>query len=192
MKAFLHAARLSESAFVLRVQERFGLLGYARWCKALELAALHSKPAAPGVVALSWSDWCAALECDGETLGEFLAFAERGKQISRDGDGRVAFLGFAELLPVEPDPEPFLFTQPAQVANYLGISLAMPKWLVEDPSNVALFRRWVAANVTREELDEAANAAAPAVAAGGGGLQPVDLHEHLMKARKRRLDDARA
>lgn len=186
MAAFLHSARLSEDRYMQALQARFGLIGYARWLKTLELVASAPRGEVPGLVAMPWADWLMALECDDDALGELLEFAERSGKVRRHAD-RFEFVGFGDLLPVEPEPVPFLFTAADQVSNWCAIELAMPGWLLERVETQRLFRRWVASNVTRDELEQAAQAAAK----GAASLSPDAVHACLMEIRRARIEAAR-
>lgn len=177
----------SSQPIVLKIEQRFGLSGFARLVKLLEQLAASPSPGS-GVIELPASDWRDALQAGPLELNVFLAY------LAADG-----------FLALEQDPEPGspLRVTVAQPANFLQ-PLLLPRvanhwyqWLAghhglseqqgKDPYNQSLFRRWCATNVTIDEM----NAAIEQANKAGTALEPVGLHTLLMTVRKDKLEMAR-
>ena len=177
----------SSQPIVLKIEQRFGLSGFARLVKLLEqLAASPSQ--GRGVIELSASDWRDALQAGPLELNVFLAYLA--------ADGFIA-------LEQGPEPGSPLRVTVSQPASFLP-PLLLPRaanhwhqWLVsyhglseqqgKDPYNQSLFRRWCATNVTIDEM----NAAIEQANKAGTALEPVGLHTLLMTVRKDKLEVAR-
>ncbi|NKF30436.1 hypothetical protein HER21_28620 [Pseudomonas sp. BGM005] len=183
-------ANFSAQPVVSRVQHRFGLAGYARLVKMLELLGSND-PAGGGVVPLPKSDWVAALQVTAEELHEFLSFLARGGWLSySEGDEPgaplvVHFLKADEFLPYA---EPLLFSAPDQWVFWCETELNMRREVTSDPASQALFRRWCASNVTVAEMLQACEEAAPQ----HDQLTPSVLHAQLQAVRRERLDKAKS
>lgn len=179
----------SAQPVVRKVEQRFGLAGFARMVKIIELLA--TSPARnTGAVALRPSDWRDALQCGEQELTEFLAYLQKAGWLAVAQEDAAAPLvvtlaNAALYLPDGADPQ--LFTTPAQWADWCSVDLSFPAWLISDPATQALFRRWCASNVTTQEMAEAVNLAI----AGGVNLSPVELHEQLQTVRRQRIEKAR-
>lgn len=174
---------------VRKVEQRFGLAGFAQMVKVLEL--LSTSPArSAGVIELRPSDWLEALQLGREELDKFLAYLQAAGWLTFSQEDACAPLvvtvsNAALYLPAAEDPQ--LFTAPAQWADWCAVELAFPAWLIKDAHTQQLFRRWCASNVTTSEMTEAVHAAVDAKAT----LSPVELHEQLSAVRRQRLEKAR-
>lgn len=183
-------AGLSASVIARKVEQRFGLPGFARLIKILELLAASPARAA-GQIELPPSDWLEALGMGPAELDEFLAYlaaadwltleqgAERGAPL------RVTLLQVAALLPGP--TEIGLPTEPHQWQAWCIAELGMPHASTQDPYVQQLFRRWCASNVTLAEAEAAALAAAKV----RQSLHPQDLHGELQRIRAARLERAK-
>lgn len=183
-------ANFSTWSVASRVQKRFGLFGYARLIKMLELLG-SSDPASSGVVPLPKNDWLEALAITAEDLHEFLNFLAKGGWLTfTEGDEPgaplvVHFLKADEFLPYA---EPLLFSAPDQWVFWCETELNMRREVTSDPSSHALFRHWCASNVTVAEMLQACEEAAPQ----HDQLTPSVLHVQLRSVRRERLEKAKA
>ena len=180
-------AGLSSDPAVLQIERTFGLAGYARLLKMLELLASHNDPYA-GRLAMGRAAWCDVLQAQEAELEAFL------QCLSGAGLIEPASLGTHQLViqfrtaeRFLPEPAPALPTDPTQWAFWLQTELNMPRPLVDDPHAVALFRRWVASNVTVTEMHEAVTRAV----AAKDKLTPTELHKQVHSVRSDRLAKAR-
>lgn len=172
---------------VLKVEQRFGLGGFAHLVKLLELFAVSPSRDA-GLIELSVSDWHEALQTGPAGLPVFLAYLEAAGWLTQEQDAepgaplRVTLSDFAAFLPVLELP---------RVANdwrlWFTAELSMPDAHAKDPYTQALFRRWCATNVTLEEM----NAAVELAIQAGAAPTPSNLHNFLMTVRKDKLERAR-
>lgn len=73
MKWLKHMADASDDEFMEELEEKFGLEGYARWWKTLEIIAkaMDKNPAFPGAVH-TVDKWCQFLKCKRKVLLSFL------------------------------------------------------------------------------------------------------------------------
>lgn len=183
-------ADLSAQPLARKVEQRFGLVGFARLVKLLELLAASAERDAC-VIALPASDWEEALQVGRADLDTFLAYLEAAGWLSRDQGAepgaplRVTLLQAETLLPAATDPQ--LFSRANQWAQWCTAELGMPPGVTSDPYTLQLFRRWCASNVTLDEMQEAVQLAI----AKHNSLKPTDLHEMLQAVRRTRLERAR-
>lgn len=180
-------ANFSALPIVLKVEQRFGVAGFARLIKLLEL--LPSSPDhALGIIELPASDWQSALQVGSHDLTAFLAYLATDGFLSVEQSQesgaplRVTLAGPCDFLPAAQLPK---------VANewcqWLAVELSMPAHHGKDPYNQSLFRHWCATNVTIDEM----NAAIELAIKAGAGLTPSNLHTFLKTVRKEKLDVAR-
>ena len=150
---------------VLKVEQRFGMAGFARLIKLLELFA-SSPSRNTGVVALPVSDWLDALQVDPQDLGFLLDY-----------------LAKAEWLTLEQGEEP---GSPLRI-TLADFTMFLPPLLGKDPYTQDLFRRWCASNVTIEEMELAIELARKASTAPS----PPALHDFLKTVRNTKIERAR-
>lgn len=189
MTALSFPSNFSALPDVWRVEKRFGLAGFARLIKLLELLGA-SDPAVGGVVPLPKSDWLEALEASTDELHELLNFLSRSGWLSyTEGDepGAPLVVHFHHADDFLPNPEPILFTAADQWVFWLETELNMRREVTSDPASQSLFRRWCASNVTVTEMIQACDEAAPT----NPQLSPSVLHAQLQIVRRARLDIAR-
>jgi hypothetical protein len=183
------AGDFSAQPVARKVEQRFGLAGFARVVKILELLAC-STDAASGVVSMPASDWLDVLQCGRLELDEFLRFLEKAGWLTVGGDEpgaplAVTVTNAAAFLPDATDPQ--LFTRADQWRAWCSVELAAPQWLLDDAATQRLFRIWCAVNVTTAEMLDAVKAAIDAK----GDVGPATLHEQLNIIRRARLERAK-
>ena len=180
-------AGLSSDRAMLQIERTFGLAGYARVLKMLELLASHSDPYA-GRLSMARSAWLDVLQAQEAELEAFLqCLAGVGLVSVADPTASPLVVEFRQVERFLPEPAPALPTDPQQWALWLQTELNMPRPLIDDPHALALFRRWVASNVTVTEMHEAVTRAV----AGKDPLRPTELHKHVHAVRSERLAKAR-
>lgn len=176
---------LSSDPAVLQIERTFGLAGYARLVKLLEQLAAHSDPYA-GRLRIQRESLMDLLQAQ---AGELEAFLQClcGVELATVVTGATVEMQFRQPERFLPEPAPALPTDPTQWAFWLQTELNMPRQLVDDPHAVALYRRWVASNVTVTEMHEAVTQAV----AAKDQLSPTGLHKHVHAVRSARLAKAR-
>jgi hypothetical protein len=190
MPAFSLPSNFSASAVATRIESRYGLAGFARLIKLLEILAT-SDTASGGVVPLPRSDWRDALGVTDDELYDFLGALMRSGWLSySEGDepGAPLVVVFCQADDYLPQAEPLLFTSPDQWVFWCGTELNMRREVTGDPLTLGLFRRWCASNVTVTEMLQACEEAAP----HHFELTPGVLHTQLQSVRRVRLEKARA
>lgn len=196
MRGFRVPAGLSDLVISRKLEQRFGLLGFARMVKLVELVAALSAPDSPTSVVIAWGDFMIAVGCNQEAAGEFLAYCEQARVIDRateDGRLRLTLIGELAVMvtseaPPPPVPSgPLLFTADKQWTAWFIAELNCPPYLANDPATRQLFRRWCATNVTVDEVQAAVELAIKASEAP----QPAVLHDHLKTVRNTKIERAR-
>lgn len=172
---------------VLKVEQRFGVAGFARLIKLLEQFAASPSRAA-GVVELDGSDWREALQIGPLELSVFMTYLAADGFLYLDQPPepnsplRVTLSDFQAFLPASPLP---------RVANewrlWFIAEAQMPEDQGKDPYIQSLFRRWCASNTTVDEM----RAAIELASQEGADKSPATLHNYLMTVRKEKLELAR-
>lgn len=183
------SGQLSMSPLVQNLERRFGLVGYARLVKMLELLAA-SDIAAGGVVPLPKSDWLDALQVSADELHAFLCFLSKAGWLTySEGDepGAPLVVDFLKADDFLPEPVPILFAGANQWIFWCETELNMRREVTGTADSQGLFRRWCATNVTLDEM----NAAIELAVKAGTALTPTNLHTLLMTVRKEKLEVAR-
>lgn len=193
MSATTFPVGLSEMVIGRKVEQRFGLLGLGRLLKLVELVTERAdKTVTTPTAVVAWGDFLAALHCNQEDAGEFLSYCDHARVLDRgDEDGRLRLTLVGELVArlVPPAAEPLalgarqLFDTDKQWAEWFKADLNCPPYLVNDPTTRQLFRRWVASNVTTDEVEAATERAIKA----GEAPHPAVLHDHLRALRADKL-----
>ena len=180
-------ADFSALPIVHKVEQRFGLSGYARLIKLLELFA-SSPLRHAGVIELPISDWGDALQAGPHDLNTFLVYLTKAAWLTMEqaeelgAPLRVTLIAFAEFLaPLE------LPKIADQWRQWFEAELSMPPLLGKDPYTQDLFRRWCATNVTIAEMEQAIDLARTA----NMGPSPTALHEFLKTVRNTKIERAR-
>jgi hypothetical protein len=196
MRGFRVPAGLSDLVISRKLEQRFGLLGFARMVKLVELVAAMSDADSPASVVVAWGDFMVAVGCNQEAAGEFLAYCEQARVIDRateDGRLRLTLIGELAVMvtseaPPPPVPAgPVLYTTDKQWKDWFIGELACSPYLANDPSTRQLFRRWCATNVTIDEIEAAVELAIKASEAP----TPAALHDHLKTVRNTKIERAR-
>lgn len=189
MSAFIHAANLSATEVVKKIEAEFALVGYARFIKTLELVAGQGSES--GTLTLSWSAWEAALAGDQESLAEFFAFCANAGAFEMEDAGDTVVIRCPTLERpasgiTSPATDSTLFTEPAQWAEWFIEDLSWPPAMANDPNNLRLFRHWCASNVTVGDMCAAIQVAIKE----NTGMSAGALHKQLRALRQRRIEEA--
>jgi hypothetical protein len=195
MRAIRIPAGLSGLVIAKKLEQRFGMLGFARMVKLVELVAEMTAPAEVPSVVVAWGDLLIALGCNAQDAGDFLTYCEHARVLDRgndDGRARLTLLGELAALLDDAAPSaapalPVLFTQEQQWVEWFKEEWACPPYLANDPCTRQLFRRWIATNVTIEEVEAAVELAKEAREAP----TPAALHDHLKTVRNTKIERAR-
>ncbi|WP_395593090.1 hypothetical protein AB4P93_00295 (plasmid) [Pseudomonas sp. B26140] len=184
---------LSEMVIGRKVEQRFGLLGLGRLLKLVELVIerMDGSRAAPTAV-VAWGDFLAALHCNQEDAGEFLAYCEHARVLDRGGEeGRLRLTLVGELVarfapldaPAQAVGDRQLFSTDKQWVEWFKSDLNRPPYLLNDSVTRQLFRRWCVNNITVDEVEAAIERAIKA----GEAPHPAVLHDHLKALRADKL-----
>ena len=172
---------------VLKVEQRFGMAGFARLIKLLELFA-SSPSRHSGVIELPISDWVDALQAGPQDVNEFLAYLAKAEWLSvEQGEEpgsplRITLTAFEVFLP------PLELPKIAdQWRRWFEVELSLPPLLAKDPYTQDLFRRWCASNVTIDDMELAIELARKANTAPS----PTALHDFLKTVRTTKIERAR-
>jgi hypothetical protein len=188
-------AGLSALVIVRKVEQRFGMIGLARLIRLVELVADASTVPAPGSAVVAWGDALQALGCAQDAAVEFLTYCEHAQVLERStGEGMLQLTLRGELAAMLVDAPaeaaqaaPVLFTREQQLADWFMADLNCPPYLANDPGSRSLFRRWIATNVTVEEIEAAVQMAIEA----REPPSPAALHDHLRAVRNAKIERAR-
>jgi hypothetical protein len=179
----------SSLPIVLKVEQRFGLAGYARLVKLLELFTTSSDRAA-GLIELPPSDWRGALQAGPLELSLFLDYLAQDGWLSQEQGAepgaplRITLADPGPFLPMLAEPE--LFKCADQWRAWFTEQLNMPELTAKDPYVTQLFRRWVANNVTTQEIEAAIELARRA----NVGPSPAALHDFMKTVRNTKIEQA--
>lgn len=181
----------SASVIACKIEQRFGLAGFARLVKLLELFGASSERSA-GRLSLPLSDALDALRCGRAELELMLSYLSAADFLAFELDVSHS----AVLVVVLSQPAPFLGTsadpallaRPCDWATWGRTELSWPPDQVTEPYSQQLFRRWVATNVTTCEAVAAANAQLDT----GGDINPPALHAAIARHRAERLARAKS
>ncbi|MNG63291.1 hypothetical protein D3C79_215150 [compost metagenome] len=168
------------------VERAFGLEGYARLVKLLELLAGY-EPAAAGVLTMTSAAWCEWLSASPGELRQFLEHLGRSGWLRYSQEDGVITVDLLKADDFLPGPAPVLFIDPGQWVFWCETELNMPRQVTSDPYTQQLFRRWCASNVTVTEMLQACELASQAPP----DLSPTALHRHLQTVRRLRLEQAK-
>lgn len=183
-------ARFSSDPIVERVQEKYGLEGYARLVKLLERLA-EADPSAEGKVSGRLSGWLSLLQQSQAQFFAFLQFLARCGWVrfepvsTLDAELTLEFCSAASHLP---DLSPTLLSSPEQWAFWCEIELNMPAAMSRTEPAQSYFRRWCASNVTVTEMEAAIEEGARA---NDLSITPSALNSRLASIRKARLEAAK-
>ncbi|SFB46270.1 hypothetical protein [Azotobacter beijerinckii] len=196
MRGFRVPGGLSALVIARKLEQRFGLVGFARLFKLVELVADAATVPAPASAVLAWGDVLQGLGCGQDDTVEFLTYCEHAQVLDRaSDDGRLRLTLRGDLAAMLIDPPavsvpatPVLFTHEQQWIDWFLAEWSCPPYLAAEPSTRQLYRRWIASNVTVEEAEDAS----ARVMAAREVPVPAVFHDHLMAVRKEKIERARA
>jgi hypothetical protein len=196
MQGFLKVTGLSGLVVVRKLEQRFGLAGYARLIKLLELISVSGPVIEGEPVSLPWADVLESLQAGDMHAREFVSYCEeaRALRVTRDAGqllvtlcGELVVLMASDPMVPEVVVGPVLFETDDQWADWFSADLNCPPYLANDASTRYLFRRWCATNVTVAEVEAAIELAIKAKEAP----LPAALHDHLKTVRNTKIECAR-
>lgn len=195
MRGFTVPAGLSGLVISKKLEQRFGLLGFARMLKLVELVADMTEPGEPPTAVVAWGDFLLTLGCSQQDAGDFLAYCDHARVLDRgEDDGRLKLTLLGDLAGMLKQSSagsqvgPELYAKPEQWKAWFMADLNCPPYLANDPYTQQLYRRWCATNVTVEEMQAAVELAIKA----GEAPMPASLHDHLKTVRNSKIERARA
>lgn len=98
MKWFRHMTDASEDEFVVELESLFGLEGYARWFKLLEVIARQMDQSSKCSVAYPWSKWQTFLKGKRKKLETFLEHSQNKQKIFLKQNGNILEISCPKLL----------------------------------------------------------------------------------------------
>ena len=184
---------LSALVIARKVEQRFGLEGFARLVKLLELIAESPTPTPEQPFhLLHWADVLEGLLANQATALELIGYCENARALRiTQQDGFIEVVMGDELAGLM-SPAPvavanvLLFQKESQWAEWFATDLNCPPHLVKDPYTLKTFRRWCATNVTVIEVEAAIELAVKDHKAPS----PEVLHDFLKIVRKTKIEQA--
>lgn len=178
---------LASSPIARKVEQRYGLVGYARLLKVIETWAC-SRDASLGVVELPMEDWQGLLHATPADVRLFFNYLTTASWLTwsepAPGSLRVTLRHCIDWIP---EAELGLYAKPEQWAAWAQSELGMTAADALDPYTFGLFRHWCASNVTVND----AMAALTSRLDRGESVTPAGLHDELISQRRRRLERAK-
>ena len=101
MKWFKHFTDASDDEFIAELEERFGLEGYARWWKLLEVVGAQFKQGGLPIAAYPWPIWQAKLRGKRNKLETFLVHLENNLRINQKLTGNILEIKIPKLLEIK-------------------------------------------------------------------------------------------
>ncbi|MET4696987.1 hypothetical protein [Endozoicomonas lisbonensis] len=208
MKWFRHHCDLSQSDFVKNLQTEYGLNGYARYIKTLELVAGRMTEADQCDLTLTWAEWEQKLAGKRRQLQAFFEFCHEKQAFIVEATEQHLKTKCPELLNLRdfhsknlqatgkktPSSAPKtsvnpvqLFTSADEWAQWFRRELSYTERKANSAENQRQFRLWIASNVTTEEVCQAVDIAIGA----GSGIEATDLHTLVAQIRKQKLEEAK-
>ena len=89
MRYFKHMSDASDDDFLVELENRFGLEGYARWWKLLEAIASQMKNSEDYKIAYPWSKWQGILKGKRKNLEIFLEHCQSKGKIFLEHSGNI-------------------------------------------------------------------------------------------------------
>ncbi|KEQ11308.1 hypothetical protein GZ77_26245, partial [Endozoicomonas montiporae] len=203
-----HHTDVSSRDFIKTLQNEYGLNGYARYIKVLELVAGRMTEADQCDLTLTWAEWEQKLAGKRRQLQMFFEFChERGvfiievtgqhlktkcPELLNLRDFHTKNLQAAgkktpSLAPQTSENTNQLFTSADEWAQWCTGELSYTERKVNSAENQRQFRLWVASNVTTDEVCQAVDIAISA----GTGIEATDLHKLVAQIRKQKLEEAK-
>lgn len=178
---------LSTFPIALKVEQRFGLAGYARLHKLVEAWAA-SRDCTLGVVELGLEEWQDRLQASPADIKQFLNYLAAAEWLAwsepDNGSLRVTLRQCIDWLP---ESELGLYATAAQWVVWSQSELGLSNAEVSDPYVLRLFRHWCASNVTVADAMEALTGCIER----GVRCTPTNLHDELISLRGRRIARAK-
>jgi hypothetical protein len=98
MRWFKHLSSASDDPFLVDLEARFGLEGYARWWKLLEAVASQVNPKeGRWTVSYPWTKWQQILQGKRKKLETFLEHLANQRRISAVPSGNILEIGICNL-----------------------------------------------------------------------------------------------
>lgn len=195
MRAFLKLGGLSSLVIVRKLEQRFGVVGFGRLIKVLELVGEVSLRVANEPFVIAWADVLEGLQADDTKAWEFFTYCEKAGALRvtrEEGRLQVTLCGELDALMANAPvasvmPVPVLFESDDQWAEWFAADLNCPPHLASDAQTRRIYLRWCATNVTVAEVE-----AAIELAIGDGRAPlPAVLHEYLKTVRNNKIERAR-
>lgn len=98
MRWFKHYATASDNSFIEELEEKFGLEGYARWYKLLEIISREMDGSEKCSASHSVLKWQFFLKAKRKNLETFLVYLEEKRKISRKSTGNILEISAPILL----------------------------------------------------------------------------------------------
>ena len=98
MKWFRHMADASDDEFLSEVEDIFGLEGYARWWKLLEIIAKQMDETDRCYAEYSWKKWQTFLKGKRNKLETFLVHSKNQRKINMEQNGNILKISCPKLL----------------------------------------------------------------------------------------------
>lgn len=98
MKWFKHMTDASDDEFISELEDIFGLEGYARWFKLLEIVAKQMDETGKCSASYSWKKWQSLLRGKRKKLETFLEHLENKQKTNRKQTGNILEIKIPKLL----------------------------------------------------------------------------------------------
>ncbi|WP_110636286.1 hypothetical protein [Salinicola salarius] len=187
MNAFLFPIGFSSRPKVEQVIERFALIGYARLLLLLE--DLASSPSGDSCRRkYVYSALALLLEAPEDVALEFVQALAEFDLVTLEDDGEFVVITTAVVTwPAAAEaPPPLLFTTLAEWSAWMQDELGVPTAQANGEAYARYYRRWIATNVTPDEMTQAVTRAVEQQA----GFHPDVLHQQLRAVRAARIREA--
>jgi len=100
MKWFKHYTDSSDDEFIAGLEEKFGLIGYARWWKLLETIAKQMDKTDRCYAEYSWNKWQTFLKAKRKKLETFLEYSENKLKINLESSDNLLKISCPKLLEI--------------------------------------------------------------------------------------------
>lgn len=98
MKWFKHMSNASDDEFIAELEDKFGLEGYARWFKLLEVIATQMDKTSKCSARFPWTKWQLFLKGKRKKLELFLGYCENKQRITQELNGNILEIKIPKLL----------------------------------------------------------------------------------------------
>ena len=100
MRWFKHYTDASDDEFIAGLEDRFGLDGYARWWKLLEIVGAQFKKDGAPIAAYPWFVWQTKLKGKRKKLETFLNYLEKKCKIKQKQTGNILEIEIPKMLEI--------------------------------------------------------------------------------------------